>query len=344
MSTTNDTAVAFDLVHVRSRLIELGELESDAPLEARLVAGGRSNLTYGLDSPGRSWILRRPPLGTQLDTAHDMRREARVQQALATTEVPVPRIVLTEHGETAGHAGGSFYVMDRIAGDVLRTDDDFRSVASADRIKLSRRYIDTLAALHTVPWEQVGLEDFGRRGNFAARQLRRWSGQLDATGGRSLPVLDHLRDRLGADVPESRRTTVVHGDFRFDNMIVDRAQRDIAAVLDWEMSTLGDPLTDLGLVSLFWEGWRGIDNPIAGTPANHVGYPSFDDLLERYRLATGFDLSGFDWFRAFAFFKMAVILEGIHSRFVRGETVGEGFESIGDMVLPLAERGLATLS
>jgi aminoglycoside phosphotransferase (APT) family kinase protein len=340
VTTYSQDTLPFDLGVVRERLIAIGEMKPGAPLDARLVAGGRSNLTYGLDTSGRSWILRRPPLGAHLDTAHDMRREATVQRALSGTEVPVPRIVLSEHGTEAAHAGGSFYVMDRIAGDVLRTDGDFAAVSVDDRRLLSERYVDTLAALHTVQWAQVGLDDFGRPGNFAARQMRRWSGQLDATRGRSLPALDRLQMRLASSTPDTARTTIVHGDFRFDNMIVDRQTTSIVAVLDWEMSTLGDPLTDLGLVSLFWEGWSGIDNPIAGTPADHVGYPAFGDLAERYRTATGFDLVGFDWYQGFAFFKMAVILEGIHVRFERGDTVGDGFDTIGEMVEPLAERGL----
>jgi aminoglycoside phosphotransferase (APT) family kinase protein len=158
-------------------------------------------------------------------------------------------------------------------------------------------------------------------------------------------MVEQLGSALAERIPHTFVHTIVHGDFRFDNMIVGgEPSPRIAAVLDWEMSTLGDPLTDLGLVHLFWSGWEGIDNPIAGTPSTHSGYPSFEDIAQRYAVSTGFDLDGLGWYSSFAFFKMAIILEGIHLRFTNNETVGEGFENIGTMVAPLAERGLAALS
>ncbi|MFC9557737.1 phosphotransferase family protein [Rhodococcus sp. NPDC056960] len=332
----------FNLSLVRAKLEELFELDSADELGVRLLAGGRSNLTFELTGSDRKWILRRPPIGHRLETAHDMSREVAVQRALANSPVPVPRIVFAD--DDAGHAGGSYYVMDKIEGEVLRTDADFAQVDSAQRRPLSFAYIDCLSALHTRDYTALGLGTFGRPTGFLDRQVRRWTKQLTASKSRELPILEQLGRQLGEQVPASSQSAIVHGDFRFDNMIAQVAdQPRIAAVLDWEMSTIGDPLTDLGLVHLFWSGWEGIDNPIAGTPSTHAGYPSFDELVERYSRTTGFDVSELGWYSSFAFYKMAVILEGIHLRFVNGETVGDGFEDIGTMVQPLAERGFAAL-
>ncbi|QSE86767.1 phosphotransferase family protein [Rhodococcus koreensis] len=332
----------FNLAHVRSKLEELFELDSSDELAVRLLAGGRSNLTFELASPNRKWILRRPPIGHRLETAHDMQREVAVQRALANSPVPVPRIVYAD--DAAPDAGGSFYIMDKIDGEVLRTDSDFSEVEPTQRAALSYRYIDCLSALHTRDYDSLGLTTFGRPAGFLERQVRRWRKQLAASKSRELPVLEELGRRLGERLPQHSEASIVHGDFRFDNMIARIGEQPtIAAVLDWEMSTLGDPLTDLGLVHLFWSGWEGITNPIAGTPSTHPGYPSFDDLVERYARTTGFDVSELSWYSSFAFYKMAVILEGIHLRFVNGETVGDGFDNIGSMVQPLAERGFAAL-
>ncbi|WP_415977157.1 phosphotransferase family protein [Rhodococcus sp. 077-4] len=339
-----DATEPFDVTTVRDRLRELGELDADHTLDVRLLAGGRSNLTYVLSSSaGREWILRRPPIGSRLETAHDMGREVTIQRALSDSAVPVPRIVF--YDADADHAGGSYYIMDRVVGDVLRTDAEFSALEQRHRDPLSYEYIDALAALHTVDYTSLELENFGRPSGYLERQVRRWTKQFAASKSRELPLVEQLGSALAERIPHTCAHAIVHGDFRFDNMIigVDPSPR-IAAVLDWEMSTLGDPLTDLGLVHLFWSGWEGIDNPIAGTPSSHSGYPSFEDIAERYAVSTGFDLDGLGWYSSFAFFKMAIILEGIHLRFTNNETVGEGFENIGTMVAPLAERGLAALS
>ncbi|MGU3586559.1 phosphotransferase family protein [Rhodococcus sp. C26F] len=343
MSDTTLPTSAFDVAEVRARLQQVGELGADEDVTVRLLAGGRSNLTFEVSSPNRSWVLRRPPAGELLETAHDMGREVAVQSALANSGIPVPRIVYSS--SDAPHAGGSYYLMDKVDGTVLRTDADFESVPLSQREALSHQYIDSLASLHTQDVEAVGLSSFGRPEGFLERQVRRWTKQLSSSRSRELPELDRLSAALAGSVPATAKPSVIHGDFRFDNMIVQlEPHPSIAAILDWEMSTLGDPLTDLGLVHLFWEGWKGIDNPIAGTPTSHAGYPSFSALAQRYSSTTGTDLSNQVWYNAFAFFKMAVILEGIHTRFLNGETVGDGFDNIGAMVAPLTERGLAALT
>lgn len=329
--------IHFDLDAVRRRLIECGELATGDPLEAKLVSGGRSNLTYTLHSGGRELVLRRPPLGGVLATAHDMNREVRVISGLAGSDIPVPRLILRPDDSDEV----SYYVMTKVEGTMLRTDEDFASVALEDRVPISMRHIDVLASLHIVDPEAVGLSDFGRPDGFAGRQVRRWRKQLDSVRGRDIPDLDTLGDRLASRIPNETYNTLVHGDFRFDNMLVTfEPKPEITGVLDWEMSTYGDPFTDLGFVHLFWEGWRDITGPIAGTPTRHDGYPPFSDLLEAYVAKTGFDVSHLDWYNAFGFYKLAVINEGIYARYMSGKTVGEGFEGIGEMVAPLAARAL----
>ncbi|MGW5385722.1 phosphotransferase family protein [Nocardia sp. NPDC003963] len=343
LDSTAQSAAPFDLSLVRAQLERLGELGTSEDLAAELIAGGRSNLIFELVSPTRSWILRRPPIGHRLRTAHDMDREVTIQRALAGGPVPVPRIVLAD--SDAAHAGGSYYIMDKVDGAVLRTDADFETVDIDRREQFSYAYIDCLAALHTRDHLSLGLQEFGHPTGFLERQVRRWATQLEASKSREIAILEQLGSKLGEQIPQQSATTIVHGDFRFDNMITQLSDTTaIAAVIDWEMSTLGDPLTDLGLVHLFWSGWQGIDNPIAGTPAAHQGYPPFEALRDRYTAATGFDTTALDWYSAFAFYKLAVILEGIHFRYVSGKTVGDGFADIGAMVQPLAERGLAALS
>ena len=301
MADPTQTDSLFDIDDVREHLVAAGELDRGDALTTRLLAGGRSNLTFEIASADRAWVLRRPPAGALLETAHDMDREVKVQRALADSAIPVPRIVYSSSDDDS--ANGSLYVMEKVDGDLLRTDADFASVPTAQRLDLSRRYIDTLAALHSVDVEAVGLGSFGRPAGFNERQVRRWTKQYDAARTRDLPDVERLAAALNESVPPTSRPGIVHGDFRFDNMIVQLSPTPtIAAVLDWEMSTLGDPLTDLGLVHLFWEGWSGIDNPIAGTPTAQVGYPSFSDLAQRYSMATGADLSRLSWYSAFAFF------------------------------------------
>ena len=316
------------------------------PLRASLLSGGRSNLTYSLtDGVGR-WVLRRPPLGHVLATAHDMGREYRVMHALAPTPVPVPRTLL-EHRDP-GLLGAPFYVMELVEGVVYRDAGDYGYLDADARRRLGHAFVDALAALHLVDPAEVGLADFGRAEGYLARQVRRWTTQLASSRSRDVPGFDVLAARLADDVPAAQRASVVHGDYRLDNVIVapDDPGR-VLAVLDWEMATLGDPLADLALFSLYWEGWGGMDNPIAATPAEH-GFPSAAALVRRYADATGLDL-GDDawaldrWSGAFACFKIAVICEGIHYRHVHGLTVGAGFDGIGALVPEIVRRGLDAL-
>jgi aminoglycoside phosphotransferase (APT) family kinase protein len=339
---TQQHVAGLDLVALADHLEPLLPGGLHGPLRAELVAGGRSNLTYFLDDGRRSWVLRRPPLGHVLETAHDMAREARVIAALADTPVPVPQVISACTDREV--LGVPFFVMERVHGTVLRTQEQMAAVPPDVANILGRGLIDVLADLHQVSPAAVGLTDFGRPEGFAARQVRRWTTQLQSSRSRDVPDLDRLGAALAADVPEKQAFSVIHGDYRLDNTVVDLERSGIIAVLDWELAALGDPLLDLGLAYVYWIGWGGIDNPIGGTPGSCPGFPHWDDLVHRYAARTGRDLPPLDWYVAFSFFKVAVLLEGIHFRYVSGMTVGDGFGQIGSMVDPLVDRGRAALA
>jgi aminoglycoside phosphotransferase (APT) family kinase protein len=312
------------------------------PLRAELIAGGRSNLTYLLTDGDTRWVLRRPPLGHVLRTAHDMGREYRVLSALAPTTVPTPNPVhlCTE----TDVLGAPFYLMTKVDGVVLRSRAQADALGPAACETVAHQLVDVLADLHTVDVDQVGLTDFGRPQGYLQRQVARWRKQLDASRSRPVAGIDELHDRLAASVPVSRRFSLLHGDYRLDNVIVDPATTRIMAVLDWEMATLGDPLADIGLFVVYTRDRdRGADDPISGGVMDAPGFPSVEAMLDRYARRTGADLSTVDWYVGLACFKLAVVLEGIHFRYRNGETVGAGFDRIGDMVPALVAGGLAAL-
>jgi aminoglycoside phosphotransferase (APT) family kinase protein len=309
------------------------------PLRAEVVQGGRSNLTYRVTDGIGTWVVRRPPLGHVLATAHDMRREYRVISALRDTDVPVPDAVLL--CEDPDVLGAPFYVMEHVHGTPYRTAGQLAGLGPERTRALVLSLPDTLVALHAVDPESVGLGDFGRPEGFLARQLRRWGTQLEGSRSRDLPGIDALRERLAGTVPDSPAPAVVHGDFRLDNVLADADGR-ITAVLDWEMSTLGDPLTDLGLLVMYSRQPAVPGSPIS-TTRDAPGHPEPAELIERYAAGSGRDVSRVGWYTAFAYFKLAVILEGIHYRYTLGQTVGEGFDRIGDLVPVFVDGGLTTL-
>jgi aminoglycoside phosphotransferase (APT) family kinase protein len=313
------------------------------PLSAALIAGGRSNLTYVIRGAAEPLVLRRPPLGHVQSTAHDMLREFRVISALRGSAVPVPRPVRFVEDAAAG-VDAPFYLMERVRGRVLSRRADNAAYTPAQLQGLSRDLIRTLAALHSIDPAAVGLEDFGRPEGFLVRQVDRWGRQYDGSRSRALPELDELRQELLAHIPETGRSSIVHGDFRLDNALVADVATipTISAILDWEMATLGDPLTDLGLFGLYW-GLGDIEGIPEGVVASSVsaedGYPGFDELVAEYEDAAGVTVPELPWYLALASFKLAVILEGIHFRYQAGQTVGAGFEAIGSLVDPIARLG-----
>ncbi|MFE6594383.1 phosphotransferase family protein [Streptomyces sp. NPDC057781] len=310
------------------------------PLSGRLIEGGRSNLTYAVSDGTARWVVRRPPLGHVLATAHDMRREHRVISALHPTDVPVPRPVLLCEDEEV--IGSPFYVMEFVEGTPYRTADQLAPLGPERTRAAVLNLVDTLVELHAVDPAAVGLGDFGRPEGFLDRQLRRWAKQLDASRNRDLAGIDELHATLGRELPRSPAPTVVHGDYRLDNVLIGGDRDEINAILDWEMSTLGDPLTDLGLLVMYSMPLGMPDSPVS-TTAQAPGHPAPAELIERYAARSGRDVSAVAWYTAFAWFKLAVILEGIHYRYTLGQTVGRGFDRIGDLVPVFIEHGLTTL-
>ncbi|WP_431946588.1 phosphotransferase family protein [Actinacidiphila sp. bgisy167] len=308
-------------------------------LEGELIKGGRSNLTYTVTDNVSRWVVRRPPLGHVLATAHDMAREHRVISALRDTPVPVPGAVLL--CEDPSVIGAPFYVMDFVEGTPYRTERQLAALGPERTRDVVLRLVDTLVALHRVDPRAAGLDGFGRPEGFLERQLRRWGKQLDASRSRELAGVDELAALLGTRLPASAPPAVVHGDYRLDNVLIG-ADDTVRAVLDWEMSTLGDPLTDLGLLVMYSEL-----RPTPGTPVSATGgapgHPSPAELVERYAAGSGRDVSSLDWYTAFAYFKLAVILEGIHYRYTIGRTLGAGFDRIGALVPAFIDNGLRAL-
>ncbi|MFI9328921.1 phosphotransferase family protein [Kitasatospora sp. NPDC052868] len=309
------------------------------PLRAELIEGGRSNLTYLLGDGTSRWVLRRPPLGHVLATAHDMGREHRVMTALRDTGVPVPATLLLDAGTEV--LGAPWYLMEYVPGTAHRDAAALTALGEERVHALGRRLVDTLAALHRIDPAEVGLADFGRPDGYLERQLRRWSTQLDASRSRELPGVDRLHGLLAERLPVSPAPALVHGDYRLDNVLVDEHDA-ITAVLDWEMSTLGDPLTDVGLLVMYTE-LAGVGGGIIPSAATAPGFPPAGELVAHYARSTGREAADLDWYVAFASFKLAVVAEGIHFRFQQGRTLGAGFERAGEIAPVLVGHGLTTL-
>ena len=310
-------------------------------LHATLFEGGKSNLTYRITDGSHDWVLRRPPLGHVLATAHDMAREYRVMSALAPTPVPVPAMVTL--CEDPGVIGAPFYVMEYVEGSILRRTKDTDKLDDRQRTALAHHLIDTLADLHEVDPAAVGLSDFGHPDGFLERQVRRWTQQLERSRSRDVPGFDDLADRLAKHVPVSQRASIVHGDYRLDNVLVGPDQQ-ILAVLDWEMATLGDPLCDLGLLPVYAAPVPGVAGIVSDGMGPHNGFPSIESLIRRYADRSGLDVSQLSWYTALGYYKLAVICEGIHFRFAKGQTVGPGFDQIGSIVEPLVSAGRRVLT
>ncbi|MDN5795746.1 MAG: phosphotransferase family protein [Intrasporangium sp.] len=310
------------------------------PLEASLVAGGKSNLTYAVTDGRRSVIVRRPPLGHVLATAHDMGREHRVMSALRDTAVPVPQMYAACPDPEV--IGAPFYVMEHVAGTPYRLASELEALGAQRVRAISERMVDTLVVLHAVDPEAVGLGDFGRPQGFLARQVRRWKQQLDASRSREVPGIDELHARLTVAEPTEGPPGIVHGDFRLDNLLVDDDDR-VRAVLDWEMATLGDPLTDVALLHAYLTMPAMVDSNAVSDASLAPGFLTPDETLDRYAAGSGRDLTHLAFHLGLAYFKLAVILEGIHYRHAHGQTVGAGFDSIGAAVEPLVTQGLRSL-
>ena len=311
---------------------------AEPPLRFQKISGGHSNLTYEVaDSAGTRWALRRPPLGKTLGSAHDMGREQKVVSALAGTEVPVAPIAGFCEDDSVN--GAPFYVMEFVEGPILRTQAEAEEhFDEGARRAIGDRVADTLVDIHAVDVEAAGLGDLGKREDYVARQLHRWQKQWQGSKTRELPVVDEVHDRLVARIPEQGPATIVHGDYRLDNMILTDSG-EVAAVVDWELCTLGDPLADVGMLYVYWAQPGDQLTALMQPPTLAGGFQTREELTQRYAERSGRDLGALDFYVALASWKLAIILEGVYSRYAAGgygET-DEAFQEFADSVERLAE-------
>ena len=287
-----------------------------APFSFQLIAGGRSNLTFLVtDDKGIRYVLRRPPLGHVLATAHDMAREHRIISAVGQTNVPVPATLGLCTDETVN--GAPFYVMNFVDGVVLDNAEKAELLDKSLRRSASFNLIDVLCELHDVDIDAVGLGNLAKREGYIERQIKRWSTQWENSKTRELPEIDEVVRLLSTKVPRQQDVSIAHGDFRFGNVLTDVTTGRIAAVLDWELCTLGDPLADLGYIGVYWS-----DGPASALRANDPtpagGFTTYGELVERYATKTGRDVSGVDYYVAFSCWRLAVISEGVYARYLHG--------------------------
>ena len=323
--------------------------DGSAELQATLLAGGRSNISYKLtDASGSSWVLRRPPLGHIMPSAHDMGREFRVLSGLNSVSYPTP--ATRGYCEDESVIGAKFMMMDFIDGRVIESAQTASSLSTKQAGEISQELVDILARLHAIDPAAAGLDQLGKPAGYLQRQVKRWGEQWQITKTRELPEIEKLHAWLEtaiAKVPESLPTSIVHGDYRIDNVILARDKSEIVAVLDWEMSTLGDPISDLAISLVYWS--QATDTlrkkiPVAEDVTSGPGFWSRQQVLDRYVSQTGLDISHLDECVALACFKLAVIMESIHHRNLSGQQLGAaaGAQStMGEATVALTELGLA---
>jgi aminoglycoside phosphotransferase (APT) family kinase protein len=321
-----------------------GRVPGEGPFEVERHRAGHSNETFFVRRSGREWVLRRPPHGAFLPTAHDVLREYRVLAALEGTAVRAPRPVLA--CEDPSVIGASFYVMEKVEGLVPRTSLPPGLETEGERRRVAEELVDALVEIHAVDWQAAGLEGWGRPTGYLERQLRRWGGQLELASRftRPLPDLVRAAQWLAERLPASSPSTIVHGDYKLDNVIVAaEAPARVRAVLDWEMSTIGDPLADVGYLL---SSWRQPEDPPDAVLAEQVdltrapGFPGRAELAERYRARSGRDTGDLTWYVVLAIWKLAILLEGSYARHLAGATDDPFFAELEEGVPALASRAL----
>ncbi len=322
------------------------------PLSFSLIPGGHSNLTFRVrDAEGSMWVLRRPPLGQVLASAHDMSREHRIIAALADTAVPVPKAVGLCTDESVN--GAPFYVMEFVEGTVLRSREEAETLTIDQRRGAGESLVDVMAAIHAVDVDSVGLGGLGKKEDYIARQLKRWYGQFQKSdsqveGGLHLDGIDRAHEKLLTLIPPQQSSGIVHGDYRLDNCILSDSG-EVNAVLDWEICTLGDPMADLGLLWVYWAD-PGEEALIPqASPTAIDGFPTKVELIERYAASSDLDLSNLDYYKAFGYWKLACIIAGVYARYAGG-AMGDvsqdqlgGFRSMLDTLTDHIEVSLQEL-
>ena len=336
------TALAFDPQRLdRFLRAQLPGLNGSMQLQA--IGGGQSNPTFFVSYGERHLVLRKKPDGEVLPSAHAVDREYRVMQALAHSTVPVPQMLLF-HGDS-DVLGTPFYVMERVAGRVFDAND-LPGLAPAERRAIYLAMADTLARLHALDWRAAGLAGFGREGGYFERQLQRWQKQWDLSRMQANPAIDELLVWLKAHVPVDDETTLTHGDFKLNNLLFHPTEPRVAAVLDWELSTLGHPLADVAFNTVAWRtlpeefgGLRGLDLAQLGIPTEQEYLAYYYERAGRTRPEQ--QATPFHW--AFAFMRWAVIFEGIAARAARGNAIASNAAAVGAIGGALAQRGLEAM-
>ena len=307
-----------------------------APFTFHPIVGGRSNLTYRVvDVAGATVVLRRPPLGHVLATAHDMVREFKIISAVGKTRVPVPRALGVCTDEAVN--GAPFYVMSFVDGMVLDSPESAEKLRLDQRQVASEHLFDVLAELHQVDIDAIGLGDLAKRTGYIERQLKRWSTQWLNSKTRELPAIEEAERLMRGRIPEQHGVAIAHGDFRFGNCLIDPATAKVTAVLDWELCTLGDALADLGHLGVYWtdpSDGLGRHNDPTGSP----GFPTYDEMVQRYASQTGRDVSNLGFYRAFASWRLAIVSEGVYARYLYG-AMGEN-----DLDLEVMKQGTEDLA
>ena len=345
-----------EVIAVRSdEQLDLGRLEpwlrehlpaTEGPLTLQQFGGGHANLTYLLRFGDTEYVLRRPPLGPIAPTAHDMRREHRVLMRLgaAFPLAPTSYALCTDPGVL----GVDFHVLERRRGIVIREElpEQLENQPGLNR-RIGEMIVDVLADLHQVDPATVGLDDLGRPEGFVRRQLDGWGRRWHAAKDRELPDVDRMLRWLDAALPPPQVTALLHNDYKLDNLMLDTADPATPiAVLDWDMTTRGDPLVDLGYLLNFWN--EAGDDPrwhhVSRMPTRHDGFPTRADVVERYARRTGLDLEAVVWYHVFGVFKLVVIVQQIYIRFLRGQTRDQRFAGYGERVRDLARKGIALMS
>lgn len=313
----------------------------DAPLKLERVKGGHSNETFYITRGEQQLVLRRPPRGPLLPTAHDVLREYRILKALNTTNVPTPRVLLA--CEDTEVIGAPFYIMERVQGVVIRSQLPEFASDEAGRRALSMRLVDALVDLHAANWRAIGLENLGKPDGYISRQLRRWSDQLERSRRGPLPDLDAVTAWLAQHQPESPPATIVHGDYRIDNVMFAAKEPRVVAIFDWEMATIGDPLADVGYLLSFWrepgepepefasDAWRVMEKP---------GFMTRAEITDYYAQRSGRKVQDVAFYEALAIWKLAILLEGSYSRHRSGTTDDPFFAELEKGVPALAHRAL----
>jgi aminoglycoside phosphotransferase (APT) family kinase protein len=317
------------------------------PLSFTLIAGGRSNLTFRVeDAEGRAWALRRPPLHHVLPSAHDMVREHRLMSSLGPAGIPVPKTVSLCTDETVNER--PFYVMEFVEGHILRSAPEAeKAFDEPTRRAVGDHIADTLAALHQVDPEAVGLGDLGRHDGYIERQLKRWRGQyeqMQVEGVDHGGLVERVSDELARRIPVQQRTSVVHGDYRMDNVVLNDVG-EVRAILDWEICTLGDPLADLGLLMVYWADPTDSMAVLGLSPTTAPGFSTKEQVKERYASVSDLDVSGLGYYTAFGYWKLACILQGVYARYVAGAGAGDtgSVDSFPAQVARLAEMAAESL-